>query len=147
MIFQINRSSTWKILLQIYSVVIPALAALIAGIILSGSDSPETRTMGVILFVVGVIGIGCLIWLTSHIRVKADTSFSNQLMDEYHAKSSRSFSAIEEDLYRSYGTSTVFTRDGKDTSVFIRRINQDGKKTTMTFTVIDDNSFYPKPSK
>ncbi|MNR63290.1 hypothetical protein D3C85_1855460 [compost metagenome] len=42
---------------------------------------------------------------------------------------------------------TVFTRDGKDTTVFVKKIGTDDKKITMVFTVVDEKSLYPKTEK
>jgi hypothetical protein len=72
-------------------------------------------------------------------------TFSQQLMDEYHVKSNRDPGDTIGELERSGMSSAVFTRDGKDTPVLIRRIDMDSTKMTMEFIVLDNKSLYPKP--
>jgi Na+/H+-dicarboxylate symporter len=76
-----------------------------------------------------------------------NANFSKQLMDEYHATSSRPYSDIDYDSKPSNVATTVLTRDGKDTPVVVQIVKRDGKEITMAFHVLDDNSLYPKTNK
>jgi hypothetical protein len=76
-----------------------------------------------------------------------EASFSQQLEEEYNAKSSRSLADMRKDFTAYNEAATVFTRDGKDTTVFVKKIGNDDKKITMVFTVVDEKSLYPKTEK
>lgn len=78
---------------------------------------------------------------------KQEASFSQQLEEEYNAKSSRSLADMRKDFTAYNEAATVFTRDGKDTTVFVKKIGNDDKKITMVFTVVDEKSLYPKAEK
>ena len=73
-----------------------------------------------------------------------NANFSKQLMDEYHASSSKSFGRIQSDFADYNESSVVFTRDGQNTIVIIKRIDGNAQKVTMAFTVVDEKSLYPK---
>lgn len=143
--FQVHHSSGWI-----------GLAAILVGCAIAIAIFFSTNKMenvGVIrrrliicLFVL-FLSTGSGFWFVKQDFDQINTSFSKQLMDEYRASSSRSFSSINYDLNPSSGATAVFTRDGKETPVFIRLVERDGEKVTMTFTALDDQSLYPKPSK
>lgn len=143
--FQVQHSSGWIGLAAIL------VGCAIAIAIFFSTDKIENagvvrRRLIICLFVL-FLSAGSGFWLVKQDYVQIDASFSKQLMDEYHATSSRSFPSINYDLGPSSGATAVFTRDGKDTPVFIRLINRDGEKITMTFTKLDDQSLYPAASK
>lgn len=147
MIFQITKSPSWKFLIQLFSIMLPTLAALIAGILMTEDRNPNIRPLGIALLVLSIIGIGIFIWWRWNAAVKTNVSFSTQLMDEYHAESSRPFSAIHESLHHSNGTTTVLTRDGKDTEVLVKALYGNAQRIAMEFIVLDNKELYPKPSK
>lgn len=142
--FQVQHSSEW------IGLAVILVGCAIAGVILYTdkfkNGDTSTRRLIAILFILVLSG-GSGLWLVNQDSAQNNASFSKQLMDEYHATSSRSFSSIDYDLRRSSGPTAVFNRDGKDTLVFIRLVTRDGDKSTITFTTIDGNSLYPKSSK
>lgn len=142
MVFQ-NQDSVWTviILLGIMAVVVAAVALI--GLA-KGTLSHTVVAVG--LFVSLLMSCGGL-FLAAKDRSDQDASFSKQLMDEYRATSSRPLSAIQRDVYRHHEATAVFTQDGRDTPVAIKVAEGSDNKVTMVFTVMNDKSLYPKPSK
>lgn len=144
--FQIAKTPVWKkvaafigIFLSMVGMGVTFIATTLAG---------KDCTLGVASFAIaGVLfGLGGAQFYKRTTAVN-DAVFSERLMDEYHATSSRSFSSIAEDLYQFNDASTIFSADGKDTQVFVKLVNRGKNPITMVFTVIDAKSLYPKPSK
>ena len=135
--FQSIQTSPWVVILLaaalgfiIWALVLPVRSGKVWGVVLA-------------LF----MACGCLFGaMTITIQQKNQTNeaFSKQLMNEYHASSSESFSTIHGELSEYNEASIVMTRDGKDTPVFVKRVNHDDTKYTMVFTVLDEKSLYPK---
>lgn len=73
--------------------------------------------------------------------------FNDKLAEKYDSTSSRSFAAMKYDLENSGEASTVLTRDGVETTVFLKVI-KDGSKNFHTMklalTVFDEGSLYPE---
>jgi hypothetical protein len=96
-----------------------------------------------------VIATCCVVALVlvAQNRDENDARFSRQLMAEYHATSSNYFSGMDADFHRFNGSTTVLTKDGKDTPVFVKLVSRDGNKVTMSFSAVGGNSLYPKSSE
>lgn len=73
--------------------------------------------------------------------------FNDQLAEKYDSTSSRSFAGMKYDLENSGEASTTLTRDGVETTVFLKVI-KDGTKNFHTMklalTVFDEGSLYPE---
>lgn len=107
--------------------------------------------LAAVICVVGlVLGYGSGLVNSSIFRdrtAQQEAKFSQQLEEEYNATSSRSLADMRRDFEEYNEAATVFTRDGKDTTVFVKKIGNDDKKITMVFTVVDEKSLYPKTEK
>lgn len=145
MVYQIIQNSLFQNIIGFGSV---ALTATIVGLIIFGRLSARTilKLIGVGL----VLFIACLVGMIvgSHQRdAQNDASFSKQLMDEYGVTSSRNLYAIQLDFARFDEARTVFTKDGKETPVYIKLVDKDEKHYEMAFTVLDDKLLFPKVDK
>lgn len=142
MVFQ-NQDSVWTVI-----IILGVLAVVVAAVALTGlvKGTLSHTVVAVGLFVSLLMSCGGL-FLVAKDRSDQDASFSKQLMDEYHATSSRPLSAIQRDFSRYHEANAVFTQDGKDTPVSVQLIEGNDKKVAIVFTVMNDKSFYPKPSK
>lgn len=73
--------------------------------------------------------------------------FKNKLAEKYDSTSSRSFDAMKYDLENSGEASTTLTRDGVETTVFIKVI-KDGSRNfdtmKLALTVFNEGSLYPE---
>lgn len=123
--------------------VVPVLAIVTLCIAKNTRRAEIFAGVGMCVAVVSFMGcIGIDILNTNH----NNANFSNQLMDEYHATSNRPISAIKAEVDASGGSNAVFTKDGKETPVFVSLGNRDDKDhMEMKFLVLDDKSLYPKP--
>lgn len=145
MVFQVIQNSPWHYILA-FGAMLLTLVLMVLTISSKVSAKLKPWIVGAGIAVV----IMCIVALVvgGQQRVdRNDANFSKQLMDEYGVTSSRSFYEIDLDFTRFDEARTVFTKDGKDTPIFIKLVNSDGKQETMAFTVIDDKALYPKPSK
>lgn len=142
MVFEI-QDSIWTVIIILGILAIIVFAGVITAFI-KGKLSSTGIAVG--LLVAMVMSCGAL-FLVAKDRSDQDASFSRQLMDEYNATSSSPFSAIEKDLSRHDEARTVFTKDGKDTQIFVKLVGRDDNKTTMEFIVIDDTALYQKSNK
>jgi hypothetical protein len=142
MVFQI-QDSIWTVIYALAVVIIILVVVMLTALVKGAVPGP-----GIFLILAGIM-ISCVVALVLVVqnRTENDDNFSRQLMDEYHVTSNRSLSAMKADFTRHHGSNVIFTRDGKDTQVFVKQVASDDKKITMAFTVIDDKALYPKPSK
>lgn len=142
MVFQ-NQDSVWTVI-----IILGILAVVVAAVALTGlvKGTLSHTVVAVGLFVSLLMSCGGL-FLVAKDRSDTDASFSKQLMEEYHATSSRPLSAIHADISRYHEANAVFTQDGTDTPVTIKMADGNDNKVTMVFTVMNDKSLYPKPSK
>jgi lipopolysaccharide export LptBFGC system permease protein LptF len=146
MVYQMIQDSPWHIVLGAVGIVLIIAAIVIALLNRDGPGRFEKIALVSMLVIAFMCAIGAAV--VSHQRnVQNDASFSKQLMDEYGVTSSRSFYEIQLDVSRFNEANTVFTKDGKDTPIFVKLVNSDGKHGTLVFTVIDKNSLYPKANK
>lgn len=145
MVFQIVQDSPWRNVF-VFGCVFVSLALMLFAYF--GKTSPKATiaifAAGFSLFVAGLVGILVGDELS---RGQSDASFSKQLMDEYHATSSRSFQEISLEFASGDEANTVFTEDGKETRVFVKFIKREGHTMTMAFTVLEDKALYPKAKK
>lgn len=134
--FQKKPDSAWTYLLGGAAFVI-----IIAGFFMRGAG---LSLVGIGVALVFAAGAMVLAHRTASLN---NASFSRQLMDEYCVTSSRSLYQIEASFSDPYEANTVFTRDGVETSVLVKRLNTDRQKMYLSFNVLGDDSLYPKPSK
>ena len=148
--FQFSQHSTGEV---ICLVVIGLLTLAAAGIVVVAQHG-KGKKADVIVFGGGaVILVGLLLAAFGGFRssvqtmTKDQTAFSQQLMDEYHVKMNRSPGDVLGELSKKGVSDVVFTRDGKDTPVLIRRVDSkdDAYKMTLEFIDLGDKSLYPKP--
>jgi hypothetical protein len=142
MVFQILQDSPWH---DIFA--ISGIFAIVLMVTLSIACKRFSRLQLCILGVMFAVSIASIIGLAvgSHQRdAQNDANFSKQLMDEYGVTSSRSLYEIKLDFTRFDEARTIFTKDGKDTPVYIKLVHSDDKQYEMAFTVIDEKSLYPK---
>lgn len=100
------------------------------------------------VMVVGILGAAFGGFMSGEQAVNQNLAvFSQQLMDEYHVKMDRSPGDVLGDLSKKGVSDVVLTRDGKDTPVLIRRVDNkdDAYKMTLEFIDLSDKSLYPKP--
>jgi hypothetical protein len=151
MVFQLVQDSPWLMIFWVAEVV--AILAVFIVLVLVNKNRDDDQKLSVLrrmFLVLAVCGLGCWIGMAAALHQQVaqnQVSFSKQLMDEYHATSSRSFSTIDHDSKPSNRTTTVLTRDGKDTPVSIQIVKRDEKEIMMAFHVLDDNSPYPTSGK
>jgi hypothetical protein len=96
------------------------------------------------------LAFACIVgaFVVDHQRdAQNDANFNKQLMDEYGVTSSRNLYAIHLDFSRFDEARTVFTKDGKETPVYIKLVHSDDNHYEMAFTVIDQASLFPKLNK
>ena len=95
--------------------------------------------------------IGTIAWgfnIRDQEHSQDNAKFSQQLMDEYHVKSSLPLSDINLAVKDHDNAETVFTApDGTKTAVLVKVINRTDHNLTMTFNVLNTTTFYPKPDK
>jgi hypothetical protein len=148
MVFQMVPDSPWLMIFWVAEAVsILAVFIILVLVKKNREDDHKLSVLRRIFLVLIVCGVGCWIGMAAALHQQVEqnnVSFSEQLMNEYHATSSRSFSAIEVDFNRPNGVTAVFTRDGRDTPVIIKLVSRDGKKMTMELTLLDGKSLYPK---
>lgn len=102
------------------------------------------------LVVTGVLLVatlaGAVISGSQH-HANMEANFRQKLQEEYGATSSRSYADIANSLGMHGETSTILTRDGVDTTVFIKSVKaeqKDAQTRKLIFTVVDESSLYPK---
>lgn len=141
--FQFIQFPLWAQIMNIIAGVVPVLAIVNLCIAKNTRRAEFFALIGVAIAVTCVMGcFGGGVLNTQ----QNNASFSQQLMDEYHATSNRPLDKIKAELDSSGGSNAVFTKDGKATPVFIKLVNHDDKDyMTMQFLVLDDRSLYPKP--
>lgn len=105
----------------------------------------KTGVISALIFIValGSGGFGNAIE-AGKVKKAAEDTFNQKLMEEYGATSSRSIVDMRNDFYKYNESTTTFTRDGVDTTVFVKRISDDNNKLKMVFTVVDEKALYPK---
>jgi hypothetical protein len=143
--FHFVQPSTGEIAMFVAIGIVGLLTAGILAVAIRGKEGKTTDRIvygGIVFLLLSTFGE---IMFGPQIITQNHTTLSQQLMDEYHVKSNRDPGETISELERSGVSSAVFTRDGKDTPVLIRRINMDDKKMTMEFIVLDNKSLYPKP--
>lgn len=141
--FQLIKSSAWAIR-SMYAIMLLAFAGEFAITLMTGFwDRQWVMIAPCSIGVAGVIGFMMIGKRTS---AKNNASFSARLMDEYHATSDRTFSAIWEDLYKYNEASVVFTAEGKDVQIFVKPTNASKEHITMVFTMLDASAIYPQPA-
>lgn len=145
MVYQLTQVSPW------HYVFMYGIFLLVAAIILIAYRGKKRRKLSLwsrwILFVVAIGFLGAFVMDDEHRIAQNDSGFSKQLMDEYHVTSSRSIAEIRYDFRRFDEARTVFTKDGKETPIFIQQIHSDDRQVEMAFTVIDDKALYPKANQ
>lgn len=149
MVFHVIHNSLWNYIFAVVGFIQP-IVAIIMLVVLANKEVKIKRCHNVILGSMISVVIICIVGLIMGVQQRVDqnnANFSKQLMSEYGATSSRSFYEIDSDLLRSNEANTVFTKDGNDTSVFIKLVHSDGNQDTMVFNVIDEKSLFPKLTK
>lgn len=116
-------------------------------LILTAAGHLKLKT-GVITFLISALAFtGATVGynvVSDAVKKSAEATFNQKLMEEYGATSSRSILDMNNDFYKYNEATTTFTRDGVDTTVFVKRISDDDNKLKMVFTVVDEKSLYPK---
>lgn len=142
MVFQ-NQDSVWTVIIILGVAAVIVFAGVITALV-----KGKLSSTGIVVGLLASMLMSCgALFLAAKDRSDQDASFSQQLMSEYNVTSNRPFSAIQRDLSRHHESRTVFTKDGRDTQIFVKLVSRDDNKTTMEFVVIDDTALYPKSSK
>lgn len=150
--FQFSQHSVGEIsmLVVIGILTLAAVGVVVVAIHGKGKNTDKIVYGGGVAVVVGLLMAGFGGFMFSvQTMTENQAAFGQQLMDEYHVKINRSPGDVMAEVYHAGESNVVFTRDGKDTPVLIKRIggNDDAYKMAMQFIVLDANSLYPKPSK
>ena len=150
MLFREVQDSPWLIIFLAFGGVAILAAAFILFFVKNEVDDRKRSVFRRLFAILIVCGLGCWIGMAAALHQQRDhneANLSKQLMDEYHVTSSRFLYNIVYGSKPSSGAEVVFTRDGKDTPVFVQIVKRDGNDVTLAFHVLDDNSLYPKPNK
>lgn len=141
-------SSPWSVGLSIVMFVF--LIGTCMSLILTTAGHLKLK-IGLIAFLISALAFtGSVIGynvVSDAVRKSAEATFNQKLMEEYGATSSRSILDMNNDFYKYNEATTTFTRDGVDTTVFVKRVSNDDNKLKMVFTVVDAKSLYPKSGK
>lgn len=141
--FQIIQIPLWAQVMGVIVGVLPVLAIVTLCIAKNTRRAEFLAVIGVAVAM--TCFMGCI--LVGQLNMNQNNaSFGQQLMDEYHATSNRPLSKIKSELDASGGSNAIFTKDGKETPVFVSLVNRDDKEhMDLKFLVLDDKSLYPKP--
>lgn len=114
-------------------------------LVVMGYVKPKTGLISALIFILALIsgGLGNSVE-AGKVKKTAEDTFNQKLMEEYGATSSRSIVDMRNDFYKYNEATTTFTRDGVDTTVFVKKISDDNNKLKMVFTVVDEKALYPK---
>ena len=145
MVFQFDQDFFWRDLFGFGGVALVVVLGLIFIFVKMPDKLMITTVITALVVVIGAIA-GVLGQDFAR-QAQHDANFSKQLMDEYHASSNRSLAEIQSDFARYNESNVIFTKDGKDTAVSIKRTDIDREQVTMVFTVIDEKTLYPKSIK
>lgn len=106
---------------------------------------PKTGFISALIFILALIsgGFGNSAE-AGKVKKTAEDTFNQKLMEEYGATSSRSIVDMRNDFYKYNEATTTFTRDGVDTTVFVKKISDNDNKLKMVFTMVDEKALYPK---
>lgn len=141
MVFQIVHDSAWAYVLAV--VVLLGIATLITAVV-KGKLTDGFLMVG--LLALSLCSVGALTLFYQN-TVQNNASFSQQLMDEYKTTSQRPFTAVQADLYRDQVATDVFTRDGKETRVFIKQVSREDNKLVLDFIRVDGALPYQTPAE
>jgi hypothetical protein len=114
-------------------------------LIVMGYLRVKTGLISALIFMLALVGGGFGNSIEAgKIKKNAEDTFNQKLMEEYGATSSRSIVDMRNDFYKYNEATTTFTRDGVDTTVFVKKISDDNNKLKMVFTIVDEKALYPK---
>lgn len=150
MLFREAQDSPWLNIFLISGGVAVLAAVFILFFVKNEVDDHKRSVFRRLFATLIVCGLACWVGMALALhqqRAQNEADLSRQLLAEYDvtsATSSGSFYNVVSGSKPSGGANVVFTRDGKDTPVFVQVVKRDGNDVMLAFHVLGDDSLYPQ---